>query len=177
MKIDTSQTTQLQAPASTWRNVATLTCIAAIFLAVAAGNYSLGGTTPALASLALVVVCAWGALSGMRYILRGDKIRLTLAPSGLTDSRLSGDEISWSAVRDVGIWRHGKTEQVILRLSEPSMRRRHSTFLSRCLRLGNRIVDGDGVLVPQYPFGWSAEKLRDLIKAYADRYSEKSRRY
>jgi hypothetical protein len=101
---------------------------------------------------------------------RGDVV-LTLSPNGLADSRHPHGEIPWSDIRDVDIWGRGKPRQVILRLSEAYMQKNHPKFLGKLNRLGNRIFDADGLLVPQYPFKVNAEDLRDLIRAYADRYS------
>ena len=177
MKIDTSQTVQLQAPASSGRDVAMLTGIALIFIAVAAGNYSFGGTAPALASLALVIICAIGALLGVLHILRGDQVKLTLSPSGLIDSRHAGGEISWRDVRDVGLRRFGDTDLVTLKLSDQYLRRNgHPTALGRLMRVGKYDFAGNGLLVSHRPFGWSAQKLRDLIEAYVNDHSMRAPR-
>lgn len=98
----------------------------------------------------------------------GPKDTVILTPTGLTDIRVSADEIPWSGVQSLGTWSSSGQRVMVVAVDPETESRLRLTTIARMTRKANRSLGADGLCV-------TAQGIRigyDALLAQAIAYRE-----
>lgn len=134
---------------------------------------------------ALSVALGWlGALffgvalvMGSYLFIRRPKTILTLSPTGITDVRVSEDEIPWSGVLEVAVWqvRSGSNPTFVVLMLRPQVEAQLGlTRVAARTRKFNSRVGADGLSILVSDLKARPSFLIEVITAYADAHSQLS---
>ncbi|NSX55060.1 STM3941 family protein [Parasulfitobacter algicola] len=117
-------------------------------------------------------VVFFGLCTGMiiRTAFFGPKTVLTIAPTGLHDTRLSQNEIPWNAVQSVTTWEQSKQKLVVLSILPDAEAQLRLTRMVNMTRKANARLGVDGLCVSNVGLKTTFDQLLQFITNYFSQY-------
>ncbi len=166
MAIDTTRTIEIRL--SPWRMIGTIAVSAAfvlisLFITPAHGAIGevVGGFGVAFFGF-IALVALWRLLA-----LRGPIV--TVSPRGVRDTRVTGEIVPWSAIRNISTWSAYNQPAIVLAIDPAYERALKLTALARLTRPLNAAVGADGLCIASQGLKMGHETLLETITAYWQR--------
>lgn len=170
-QIDTSSTTVIEkSPAqtmllATFCLIFVLMCIWLLFGDLE-GFRNFAGLAPVFGGIGLAFF-GFCLIVILRRGLSGPKATITLTPTGITDLRVSPDEIPWSAVENISTWSANKQNIMVVRIPAEAEAKITLTTIAKMTRKANKALGADGLAIAATGLKASHPELLNLTQTYA----------